>query len=261
MKSEPYRNVSKQVAYVVEDILKDADEYHQTHKARLARSAELFVDSDPYGVYLEVGSNGFFPLVARSLDLAVTFVATHFDMEKPLVSEVEYTLGKHKITVEALCVDLEHEILPVEDGRFDGVVCCEVLEHMEVDPMFMLSELNRASTDGASLLLTTPNVLSSHGLTKMVNGIEPYFFMQYHKSGEYHRHNYEYSAKSLWTLLKCAGYDVTVWSEDLFEDGLTDVVDRLREAGFDIQNVGDNLIATGKKTSPVVDRWPSGFYV
>ena len=95
----------------------------------------------------------------------------------------------------------------------------------------------------------------------MVNGVEPYFYMQYHKTREYHRHNYEYSARSLEKLLMYAGLTSDVWTEDLFEEGMPDVVERLRAAGFMIRNVGDNLIAVGTKTSPVIDRWPHGFYV
>ena len=48
---------------------------------------------------------------------------------------------------------------------------------MEIDPMFMLSEVNRALKDGGKLLVTTPNVLSSRGLYKIIHGVEPYFYM------------------------------------------------------------------------------------
>jgi ubiquinone/menaquinone biosynthesis C-methylase UbiE len=132
---------------------------------------------------------------------------------------------------------------------------------MDVDPMYMLAEVNRVLKKDGYLFLTTPNATSTQAIWKVLRNIEPYFFMQYHKSREYHRHNYEYSAKSLHKILKAAGFSVTVWTEDLFEDGLTNTVDALREAGFTIEDVGDNLIAVGKKTSPVIDRYPNGFYV
>jgi hypothetical protein len=62
-------------------------------------------------------------------------------------------------------------------------------------------------------------------------------------------------------ILRSAGFDANVWTEDLFEDGLTYEVNRLQKAGFTIENVGDNLLAIGAKVSEVVDRYPSGLYV
>lgn len=176
-------------------------------------------------------------------------------------SDVEFALGRYNTTVRCYNVDLEHSIVPVKDETFDSVLCCEVLEHMEIDPMFMLAEVNRVLKTGGTLLLTTPNVVSSRGITKMLSGLEPYFFMHYHRSREYHRHNYEYSVTSLIKVLKSAGFTPKVWTEDLFEDGLTQAVNALRDAGFEIEDVGDNILALAKKTSPVIDRYPLGLYV
>jgi ubiquinone/menaquinone biosynthesis C-methylase UbiE len=169
-------------------------------------------------------------------------------------------LGDKKLKLRTLCVDLETTELPVEDGYFDFVLCGEVIEHMEIDPMFMLSEVNRVLKSNGKLLVTTPNVLSSRGLHKIIHGVEPYFYMHYHRTGEYHRHNYEYTAKSLDAFLKCAGFEPRVWTEDLFEDGLSGAVNQLKLAGVNVTNVGDNILATCTKTSGVVDRYPVGFY-
>jgi hypothetical protein len=62
-------------------------------------------------------------------------------------------------------------------------------------------------------------------------------------------------------VLRSAGFDANVWTEDLFEDGLTYEVNRLQKAGFTIENVGDNLLAIGTKVSGVVERHPVGIYV
>jgi hypothetical protein len=132
---------------------------------------------------------------------------------------------------------------------------------MEIDPMFMLSEVNRVSKDGASLFVTTPNVTSSRAVFKLLNGIEPYFYMQYHRDRSYHRHNYEYSPVTLTLLLEAAGYSGNVWTEDLFEDGLYGYIDGLRSLGLFLNELGDNIIAQMTKVSGVVDRWPSCVYV
>jgi hypothetical protein len=120
--------------------------------------------------------------------------------------------------------------------------------------------VNRVTASDGHLLVTTPNVLSSRGMTKVMSGLEPYFYMQYRKAREYHRHNYEYTVHSLTALLKAAGYNGMIWTEDNFEDAMPTVVDRLRRAGFNINHIGDNIITVANKVSGVVDRHPVGIY-
>ena len=260
MRSHPYVNVSERVKKVVQGLLRDADDYHRGHEARLARTVELIVKMNPTGRMLELGTSGFIPLALKELLPELEVVVTHFDVSRSADVKMMHGLGDKKLKLRTLCVDLETTELPIEDGYFDFVLCGEVIEHMEIDPMFMLSELNRVVKDGGRLLVTTPNVLSSRGLHKIIHGVEPYFYMHYHRTGEYHRHNYEYTAKSLEAILKCAGLDSTVWTEDLFEDPISAAVNQLKLAGVNVTNVGDNIIATCVKTSGVVDRYPVGFY-
>jgi len=248
MKSNPFNNVRPDVAEAVRTVTQRADDYHRTHLARLARTAGLFVDMNPQGKVLEMGTSGFFPALVDELELPVE------------VSVTRHQRGGGGSYKEML-VDLEYDKLPAEDETFDFVLCCEVLEHMEIDPMFMLCEMNRVMKLGASLLLTTPNITSSRGLAKMRAGGELYFYMQYHKSREYHRHNYEYSVPSLTRLLAAAGFQGYIWTEDLFEDGMPDVVEKCKAAGFNVDNVGDNILAKCIKSGVPIDRYPSGIYV
>ena len=261
MKSQPYQNVRSDIAEVVERLLSGADEYHQTHRARFARTIDVLLGQKPRGKLLELGTSSFIPHALRELAPGLDVSVTHFDRSRPATGTMDLEFAGAVIDVKCFSVDLETEMLSAEDKSFDVVVCCEVLEHMEVDPMFMLAEANRILKDGGLLLLTTPNILSSRGITKMLTNIEPYFFMQYNRDGSYYRHNYEYSAKTLRSVLASAGFEGDVWSEDLFEDGLYDFVNRLRAAGFDIRNNGDNLIAVVKKVSGVLDRYPREIYV
>jgi SAM-dependent methyltransferase len=212
MKSNPFNGVRPDVADAVKVFMSSADDYHKTHLARLARTASLFVDMDPRGKVLEMGTSGFFPALVDMLGLPVEMSVTRHQRGGG---------GSYR----EMLVDLEYDRLPADDETFDLVLCCEVVEHMEIDPMFMLCEMNRVMKLGASLLLTTPNITSSRGLAKMRAGGEPYFYMQYHRSREYHRHNYEYSVPSLTKLLKAAGLRGDIWTEDLFEDGMPDVVE------------------------------------
>ena len=51
----------------------------------------------------------------------------------------------------------ETELYPYEDATFDVVLFCEILEHLIVDPIKAIAEINRVLKQGGYLILTTPN--------------------------------------------------------------------------------------------------------
>jgi hypothetical protein len=132
---------------------------------------------------------------------------------------------------------------------------------MEVDPMYMLSEINRVLKVGGTLLVTTPNCASTWAIHKIINGIEPYFYMQYRHDRSRYRHNYEYSIHSLTAVLKAAGFDGSTWTEDSFEEPNYAIGLRLEQVGIKLQHTGDNIFALTKKVSGIVDRYPKVIYV
>jgi 2-polyprenyl-3-methyl-5-hydroxy-6-metoxy-1,4-benzoquinol methylase len=54
-------------------------------------------------------------------------------------------------------VNIELFPLPFPDEHFDMVLFCEVIEHLNGDPAFPLTEIGRVLRPGGLLLLTTPN--------------------------------------------------------------------------------------------------------
>lgn len=260
MYPEPYQGIFPVVEEVLRDLVRPEDKYHNTHLRRIARTLHIFLEQEPQGRVLEIGTGGIIPLALQVLLPELEIVVTNFDDSKEQRHEYSATINNHSGTFHGFRVDLEYDEIPVEDETFDWVLCCEVIEHMEIDPMFMMSEVNRVTKTGGGLLLTTPNIASSRAITKIIYGYEPHFYMQYMASREYHRHNYEYSIHSLSSVIKAAGYQGKIWTEDNFEAGLTEVPERLKSAGFNLNHLGDNLITVAKKISPVVDRHPSPIY-
>ena len=263
MKTDPYAGISIKVESAARAVLQGADSYHVKHIARLARTVEILVSENLSGKMLEIGTTGFVPIMCGELLPDLEIEVTRLKEDSPPVavaSDTSFSVGRYTKNLRCYDADLEYSTLPVEDGTFDAVLCCEVLEHMEIDPMFLLEEINRVLKKDGVLIVTTPNVLSSRGLHKILAGIEPYFYMHYHKSREYHRHNYEYSAKSLRALLSNAGFSGRLWSEDLFEDGIPTAISAFRTMNAQIEEYGDNLIAIQQKVSPIVDRYPRGIY-
>lgn len=252
MYQNPYAGIRSDVREVLTELIPEEDIYHKTHARRFARTLEVLLDQKPSGKLLEVGTSGVLPNALATLSPDVEVHVTEYATKRGKSiyhdkhTSYQGNLEKHK--------------LQVEDETFSFIICSEVVEHMEQDPMFMLSELNRVCRTGGTLVLTTPNITSSHNISKMLRGLDPYFYMQYRASGGSDRHNYEYSLFSISKLIKAAGFSGSGWTEDTFEHGNNTDVLKLRTMGYPLPHVGDNIFCVGKKVGPVVDRFPSGIY-
>lgn len=257
MKQTIYKNVEE----LLGEVLSLENPYHKTHFRRYGRTISVLLDEQPTkGKLLEIGTSKVYPLVLKELVPDLQVHVTDYDLSKPPKGSLTLSYDAYTRKVPVYRVDIETTPLPVEDETFDYVICGEVIEHLERDPMFMMSEINRVLKPGGVLVMTTPNVVSSHGIARMLNGEEPYFYMQYRHSGELDRHNYEYSPKSLGAVLKASGFSGKLWTEDSFGVPNNTQVEKLRQAGFPIANTGDNIFSVGRKVGPVVDRYPSIIY-
>ena len=261
MITETYKDISPEIVSAMKPLIKKTDSYHHTHARRMARTLQTILDQKPQGKFLEVGTTTLIPLVISKLAPDLDLTVTDFNLDKPKLGEDTFTLQDESINLKVARVNIEDEPLPFEDSSFDFILLSEVIEHMEVDPMYMLSEINRVLKVGGTLLVTTPNCASTWAIHKILQGIEPYFYMQYRHDRARFRHNYEYSIHSLTAVLKAAGFDGSTWTEDSFEEPHVGINLRLEMIGIKLQHTGDNIFALTKKVSGVVDRYPKVIYV
>lgn len=260
MYSDPYNGISEEIVLVLESLISNDDSYHKGHKRRMARTLQVIFDAKPTGSLLEIGTSHLIPLALEMLFPDLQVFVTDFDLDKETIGDITISLNGFSKVVHCARVNIENDPLPFVNESFDFVLCSEVLEHMEVDPMYMLSELNRVTKQEGQLLLTTPNAVSSWSIAKMLRGVEPYFYMQYRHDRSLYRHNYEYSIHSLMQVVRAAGFDGKIWSEDCFEDPTHKDINKLKEAGYDLKHLGDNLFTLADKKSGVIDRYPKVIY-
>jgi SAM-dependent methyltransferase len=240
----------------------DQTPYIQSHMARYRHTLAALETWMPAqrGKALDLGTTWLFAVLLKE-ELGFETVEATIHEPDAIVS------GLHQVIpdaspVMAFNIDLESEPLPVEDARYDLVLCCEVLEHLDVDPMFMLAEINRTLKIGGRLLLTTPNVTSSRNVAKILEGYAPHFFMQYHKDRSPYRHNIEYAPDQVAGLLEAAGFHIDrLWTADTFEPRIQHAVDLLHHHEFPETHRGDNMFAVATKVGAVIDRHPSIMYV
>ncbi len=155
-------------------------------------------------------------------------------------------------------VDIESEPLPFENESLETITCFEVLEHLRLDPMYAISELNRVLKPSGRLILTTPNINSYDGMLRMLNGDTPCSFARYfpHRGGIGHAK--EYSVKELGELLVYAGFTIdaletfNVHRGNRFERSnlqYTDLPQFLERRGWSEALAGQHILAIAERSS------------
>jgi len=66
--------------------------------------------------------------------------------------------------------NLRQHSLPFDDGAFDAVIICEVIEHLNFNPLLVLHELNRVLSTGGLLYIGMPNHASIRNRVRVVTG-------------------------------------------------------------------------------------------
>jgi len=168
----------------------------------------------------------------------------------------------------ACTIDLfncEVDRFPYPDEYFDTVICCELLEHLERDPMHMMSEIHRVLKPNGTLLLTTPNAVSVRAFKAMIDGIHPHLFSKYVMPTllPETRHAREYTPKELLRLFADSGFstqfiDTTAYGP---RPGVYNWVTKLLRAFKRFTRLREDCVyLVGQKTGAVGARYPSWLY-
>lgn len=176
---------------------------------RFQRTLELVPEASPGERCLELGSRPFtFTLLMQryrgyALDLVDLFPSAEREYRETLRLPA---FDETHALVSRLC-DVEREKLPFADGSFAGVLCCELLEHLTADPVFMLAEIHRVLRPGGWLILTTPNVANVVNLLHLAHGRNVYHAYE-SDFGPTWRHNREYTSAEVADLLAGTGFAI-----------------------------------------------------
>ena len=246
------------------------DSYLQEHLERFRHVFSAVPKDKGSGRLLEIGSiTNTVPVYLNNLGYG--FVAAHS------LAKVETWLSEaalHPFIAQG-CLridyfDFERDLSPYEENTFNCVVCSEVLEHLSIDPMNMMSQINNALKPGGRLVLSTPNVASLGALHRILIGGNPYVYSPFYKSESTNRHNREYTCFEVRRLLRASGFEVeTFYTFDLKKLPLSS---RLlaywcslpwyikRCAYLRPETWGQFTLIVGVKAGPIVDRYPKWLY-
>ncbi|MDX2099025.1 MAG: methyltransferase domain-containing protein [Leptolyngbyaceae cyanobacterium bins.59] len=181
---------------------------------------------DMTGKCLELGSNPYFTTLLlkyyTSLDLTLAnYFSPDYELDPITKTEVvelsclnPQTRQPQTLSFKSHHFNLETEQAPFDDGEFDVILYCEILEHLTLDPLKSLREIKRILKPGGTLVLTTPNAIRLENVARLIVGENIYD--TYSAYGIYGRHNREYTSRELRSMLSYMGFTIdTLFTADV----------------------------------------------
>ena len=242
--------------------------YVESHLIRYVETYRVLRRHVRGGRALDVGSYGtLVPMLVKDFQLEQVVCTDTGPPGRPH-EKCEATLHStgESISYERHFFDVERDTFPFPDASFDVVLFTEILEHLAVDPMHAMSEINRVLVPGGIVVITTPNVAGIRSIMDLLRGFHPFNYSTYDRGGSHNRHNREYAPREVKLLLEDAGFFVSelyareVWRPSRrLERALVLALNQL-DARVNVEYLGDNLFAVGMKQGSVRQRWPDYLY-
>jgi glycosyltransferase involved in cell wall biosynthesis/SAM-dependent methyltransferase len=164
--------------------------------------------------------------------------------------------------------DAETDAFPYPDHHFQTVLCCEVLEHLQRDPMHMMTEIHRILQPGGTLVLTTPNNSSLRSVAAVLHRKNPNLYSGYqHPQSEHSRdprHAREYTPDEILQLVADSGFTVSTIETGPYGDsndaGLGWARTALTTLSLPTTLRGDCIYAVGRRQLESGTRFPAWLY-
>lgn len=164
--------------------------------------------------------------------------------------------------------DAERDRYPYDDGSFETVLACELIEHLVRDPMHLLLECRRILEEGGRLIVTTPNISSLTSVARVLHGYDnPQISSDYPRPRadvpDEIPHVREYTAFELRTTLEAAGFEIeALFTEPIAEFEMNRPMwNFLEEHGYNTSLRGEQTYCVAVKRSDLaVTRYPRFLY-
>ena len=225
--------------------------------------------ADLSGHCLELGANPYFTTTLLRLFTSLKLtLANYFGPQFDQVAS-QMLMVQHPLTGEWLKYQNEFHHFNIEDARFpfpaesfDVVLFCEVIEHLQSDPLKVLLEIKRVLKPDGKLVVTTPNVSRLENVCRMIAGANIYD--PYSGYGPYGRHNREYNRHELVQLLEFCGFAIeTSFTADVHENRASAFAQLKKIAPlvrFRSADLGQYLFSRSRNTVPARQGRPAWLY-
>lgn len=233
---------------------------------RFLKTLEIFPDDiNEKSRVLELGASPYFMslLIKKYYNCSLELANYFGDSKKVKTKEslVSEKFGvRHDVAFKHF--NVEKEEFPFRPKSFDLVLFCEIIEHLTVNPVHSLLQINRLLDTGGYMIITTPNVLRYENVLKLILGKNVHD--HYSGYGAYGRHNREYTPEELRVLVEGLGFRVvslyTKVTGSIRIEGLS--IKRFRGLiqFFTTRNRGSNIFLLAQKTADAVPVYPGWLY-
>jgi len=199
---------------------KDDLAYFEKHFPRLARTLTLIPPSTAQGAILELGCYGQITPFLDTFCGYSTVRGAHFGPAGVIQDKILKANGKTTV-IKVDLFDAERDRFPYDDGAFETVLICEVIEHLLRDPIHMLLECRRVLAEGGRILVSTPNIASLTSVARVLHGHDnPQIHSKYDipERGSETPHVREYTASEVSKVIQAAGFEIeTLVTEPIAE--------------------------------------------
>lgn len=234
--------------------------YIDAHLKRWISTLKIIPAGEKGMKLLELGSIKEFAVLLMKYTNYECYFQNLFQLPKSVL-ELHSDLTGDSYQYEVVSYNLEAQPFPVADESFDVVLCCEVLEHLGKDPMFMFKEINRVLTRGGRLVLSTPNVCRLSAIEAALNGYTPLIYPIFKKESTPDRHNREYTPNEVRTFLEKGGFKIEyIQTEDSWNMQNEEIIDLLKNLNKPIDLRGENIFIIASKETSIIERYPIEFY-
>lgn len=182
---------------------KFSNDAFEGHEKRYKDNLQLISDSLKKGKILEIGSSPY--------HLTFALKKLGYDIYGLDVNPKTLKGFQKKNNLRIKRGNIETERLPFPDGRFDMVIFTEIFEHLSINPIFALREVNRVLRRKGLILLSTPNLYSLHKIIMFIIGKSFNNALQEFKKVEsagYMGHIREYSNKEIKDILEFCKFKI-----------------------------------------------------
>ena len=264
-----FRPEEQEIADYLRSFLENPDDeegYVQQHLRRLVGTIQRIPPPQrSTAQLLELGSLfSLAPAIQRFCGYRSIVGTSWWEGEERVIERTYRQLrgGDDQLTIPNHNFNVEQDPFPFADRTFRVVLCCELIEHLQRDPMHMLWECNRVLEEDGYLLLTTPNITSCRSIEGVLTGYSPYHFSQYNLEPPFDRHHREYAPAEVEAALRAAGFEtLQLETEDVWRRSNPIILRLLEETHLSTDLRGDNIFALARKTGAPVERHPKALYV
>lgn len=136
--------------------------YFRTHNKRYLYDLNLLNKYYKSGRILEVGSAPYhLTYILDKMGYPITGIDISPERHTNFISEHSLDIVK---------CDIEKDVLPFGDNEFYYIIFNEIFEHLRINPIKTLKEVNRVLHPSGFLILTTPNLYSIRNIINYMRG-------------------------------------------------------------------------------------------